>query len=187
MTQWGWLEEQGVVDMPDYGKVNFSKAKRIPFDLYFPNACQEELDLITSMLRYEDRITIEEVIPFSFGLQCDLASISEFLSFFGSNSWIFFLFVFPLVCPFILCFMASSHRIIFVLASFYWFEQILGHSYFDEVRDLKWTKMKIDISAVLKRKSEKVLSYKELLHIEDEPKLPVSLNGPSKGGNQKKI
>ena len=47
--------------MPDYGKITFKETKGRDFIELFPNALDVERLLLAKMLKYDNRITAEEV------------------------------------------------------------------------------------------------------------------------------
>ena len=50
--------------MPDYGKIEFLEQETQSFEKFFPNALKQEIELLSEMLRYEGRISLEKVLFF---------------------------------------------------------------------------------------------------------------------------
>lgn len=53
---------KGIIKMPDYGKITFKETQNGNFKELFPNSLDTERFLLEKMLRYDERITSEEVI-----------------------------------------------------------------------------------------------------------------------------
>lgn len=52
---------KGILKMPDYGKITFKESDGKSFKEIFPNALEIERNFLEKMMRYEDRISAEEV------------------------------------------------------------------------------------------------------------------------------
>ena len=55
---------KGIIKMPDFGKILFNETSGKSFKELFPNALDVERELLEKMLKYEERMTAEEVIKF---------------------------------------------------------------------------------------------------------------------------
>jgi len=59
---------KSIVKMPDYGKIMFKETIARDFKELFPNALERERDLLGKMLKYDERITAEEVFFLTFSI-----------------------------------------------------------------------------------------------------------------------
>lgn len=55
------IKFKSIVKMPDYGKINFKDANPVDLKKLFPNALDYEIDLLVKILRYDERLTANEV------------------------------------------------------------------------------------------------------------------------------
>ena len=53
--------KKGILNMPDYGKITFKETEPKELKEVFPNATELEIDLLKGLLKYENRLTADEV------------------------------------------------------------------------------------------------------------------------------
>lgn len=56
----------GIVSMPDFGKIVFKSKPPQPLSQFFPNASKSELEFLSDILKYENRLTAAQALGHSY-------------------------------------------------------------------------------------------------------------------------
>ena len=65
------------MELPDYGKIMFNKKMPQPYERFFEGFDDQELDLLSKMLRYEGRASASQLLEHPYFHPADLSNPQE--------------------------------------------------------------------------------------------------------------